>query len=47
MKSAYGLKVPEPDYELASVGPGTPCGELLRYFCGGSCGRIEITSPFS
>ena len=32
MKSAYGLKIPEPDYELTLVGPGTPCGELMRRF---------------
>ena len=29
MKSAYGLKVPEPDSELTRVGSGTPCGELM------------------
>jgi phenylpropionate dioxygenase-like ring-hydroxylating dioxygenase large terminal subunit len=32
MKSAYGLKIPEPDYELTSVGPGTPGGDLLRRY---------------
>jgi phenylpropionate dioxygenase-like ring-hydroxylating dioxygenase large terminal subunit len=32
MKSAYGLKVPEPDYELTAVGPGTACGELMRRY---------------
>jgi nitrite reductase/ring-hydroxylating ferredoxin subunit len=32
MKSAYGFKVPEPDADLTRVGPGTPCGELLRRY---------------
>jgi phenylpropionate dioxygenase-like ring-hydroxylating dioxygenase large terminal subunit len=32
MKSAYGLKIPEPDYELTAVGPGTACGELMRRY---------------
>ena len=32
MKSAYGLKIPEPDAELTRVGPGTPCGELMRRY---------------
>src|SRR5207253_767486 len=32
MKSAYGLKIPEPDFELTCVGPGTPCGELMRRY---------------
>ena len=32
MKSAYGLKIPEPDSELTRVGPGTPCGELMRRY---------------
>jgi phenylpropionate dioxygenase-like ring-hydroxylating dioxygenase large terminal subunit len=32
MKSAYGLKIPEPDQELTAVGPGTPCGELMRRY---------------
>ena len=30
--SAYGRPAPHPDYELAQVGPGTPCGELLRRY---------------
>ena len=30
MRSAYGLKVPSEDAELTRVGPGTPCGELMR-----------------
>ena len=32
MKSAYGFKIPEPDPELTHVGPGTPCGELMRRY---------------
>jgi phenylpropionate dioxygenase-like ring-hydroxylating dioxygenase large terminal subunit len=32
MKSAYGLKIPEPDPELTRVGPGTSCGELMRRY---------------
>ncbi len=32
MKSGYGLKIPEPDAELTRVGPGTPCGELMRRY---------------
>ncbi len=32
MKSAYGFKIPEPDAELTRVGPGTPCGELMRRY---------------
>jgi nitrite reductase/ring-hydroxylating ferredoxin subunit len=32
MKSAYGLKIPEPDPELTRVGPGTACGELMRRY---------------
>jgi nitrite reductase/ring-hydroxylating ferredoxin subunit len=32
MKSAYGLRIPEPDSELTRVGPGTPCGELMRRY---------------
>ena len=32
MKSAYGLKIPEPDSSLTRVGPGTPCGELMRRY---------------
>ncbi len=32
MKSAYGLRVPVDDGELARVGPGTPCGELMRRY---------------
>jgi phenylpropionate dioxygenase-like ring-hydroxylating dioxygenase large terminal subunit len=32
MKSAYGFKIPEPDPELTRIGPGTPCGELMRRY---------------
>ena len=32
MKSAYGLKIPEPDPTLTRVGSGTPCGELMRRY---------------
>jgi phenylpropionate dioxygenase-like ring-hydroxylating dioxygenase large terminal subunit len=32
MRSAYGLKIPEPDPLLTRVGPGTPCGELMRRY---------------
>jgi len=32
VKSAYGLKIPEPDPELTRVGPGAPCGELMRRY---------------
>jgi phenylpropionate dioxygenase-like ring-hydroxylating dioxygenase large terminal subunit len=32
MKSAYGLKIPEADPTLTRVGPGTPCGELMRRY---------------
>ncbi len=30
--SAYGRPVQHPDHELTQVGPGTPCGELLRRY---------------
>ena len=32
MKRAYGFKIPEPDPALTRVGPGTPCGELMRRY---------------
>ena len=32
MKSAYGLTIPQEDRELTHVGPGTPCGELMRRY---------------
>jgi phenylpropionate dioxygenase-like ring-hydroxylating dioxygenase large terminal subunit len=42
MKSAYGLKIPEPDPELTRVGPGTPCGELLRRYWQPVCLSEEL-----
>ena len=30
--SAYGRVPQHPDYELTQVGPGTPCGELMRRY---------------
>ena len=30
--SAYGRPLQHPDYELTQVGPGTPCGELMRRY---------------
>jgi phenylpropionate dioxygenase-like ring-hydroxylating dioxygenase large terminal subunit len=32
MRSAYGLKIPEPEPFLTRVGAGTPCGELMRRY---------------
>jgi hypothetical protein len=32
VKSAYGFRIPEPDPELTRVGPGMPCGELMRRY---------------
>jgi phenylpropionate dioxygenase-like ring-hydroxylating dioxygenase large terminal subunit len=32
MRSAYGLKIPEPDPFLTRVGAGAPCGELMRRY---------------
>lgn len=32
MRSAYGLKIPGPDTTLTLVGPGTPCGEVMRRY---------------
>ena len=43
MKSAYGLRVPEPDPELTRVGPGTPCGELMRRYWQPVCLSAELT----
>ena len=42
MKSAYGLKIPEPDPELTRVGPGTPCGELMRRYWQPVCLSAEL-----
>jgi len=43
MKSAYGLKIPEPDSELTRVGSGTPCGELMRRYWQPVCLSAELT----
>ena len=42
MKSAYGLKIPEPDCELTALGPGTPCGELMRRYWQPVCLSSEL-----
>ncbi|HZT88389.1 MAG TPA: Rieske 2Fe-2S domain-containing protein [Stellaceae bacterium] len=42
MKSAYGRQIPAPDYELTSVGPGTPMGELLRRYWQPVCLSDEL-----
>ncbi len=43
MKSAYGLKIPEPDGELTRVGAGTPCGELLRRYWQPVCLSADLS----
>lgn len=43
MKSAYGLKIPEPDPELTRVGAGTPCGELMRRYWQPVCLSADLT----
>ena len=42
MKSAYGLKIPDPDLTLTAVGPGTPCGELMRRYWQPICLSDEL-----
>jgi phenylpropionate dioxygenase-like ring-hydroxylating dioxygenase large terminal subunit len=42
IKSAYGLKIPEPDPELTRVGPGTACGELMRRYWQPVCLSAEL-----
>src|SRR5437868_105461 len=42
MRSAYGLQIPEPDAELTRVGPGTPCGELLRRYWQPVCRSADL-----
>src|SRR5439155_11150879 len=42
MKSAYGLKIPEPDPELTCVVPGTPYGELMRRYCQPVCLSADL-----
>jgi len=43
MKSAYGLKIPEPDPRLTRIGPGTPCGELMRRYWQPVCLSADLT----
>ena len=43
MRSAYGLQIPSEDAELTHVGPGTPCGELLRRYWHPVCASAELT----
>ena len=42
MKSAYGRKVPAPDYDLTSVEAGSPMGELLRRYWQPICTSDEL-----
>jgi phenylpropionate dioxygenase-like ring-hydroxylating dioxygenase large terminal subunit len=42
MKTAYGLAIPEPDPLLTRVGPGTPCGELMRRYWQPICLAAEL-----
>ena len=42
MKSAYGLRIPEPDPMLTRVGPGTPCGELMRRYWQPVCLSVDL-----
>jgi phenylpropionate dioxygenase-like ring-hydroxylating dioxygenase large terminal subunit len=42
MRSAYGLKIPEPDPFLTRVGPGTPCGELMRRYWQPVCLSVDL-----
>jgi nitrite reductase/ring-hydroxylating ferredoxin subunit len=43
VKSAYGLKIPEPDPELTRVGSGAPCGELMRRYWQPVCLSADLT----
>ncbi len=43
MRSAYGFKIPEIDPELTRVGPGTPCGELMRRYWQPVCLSADLT----
>lgn len=43
MKSAYGLKIPDPDPELTRVGPGTACGELMRRYWQPVCLSADLS----
>src|SRR3954470_16543562 len=42
MKSAYGRQMPAPDYELTSVEPGSPMGELMRRYWQPVCTSDEL-----
>ncbi|MGC2201215.1 MAG: Rieske 2Fe-2S domain-containing protein [Stellaceae bacterium] len=42
MRSAYGRQTPPPDYELTSVEPGSPMGELLRRYWQPVCTSDEL-----
>ncbi|MCY4486944.1 MAG: Rieske 2Fe-2S domain-containing protein [Deltaproteobacteria bacterium] len=42
MRSAYGLKIPDIDPELTRVGPGTPCGELMRRYWQPVCQSADL-----
>ena len=43
MRSAYGLTIPEIDPELTRVGPGTPCGEMMRRYWQPVCLGADLT----
>lgn len=42
MLSAYGMKTPDVDPELTRVGPGTPCGELMRRYWQPVCASKDL-----
>jgi phenylpropionate dioxygenase-like ring-hydroxylating dioxygenase large terminal subunit len=42
MKSAYGRQTPAPNYELTSVEPGSPMGELMRRYWQPVCTSDEL-----
>jgi nitrite reductase/ring-hydroxylating ferredoxin subunit len=42
LKSAYGLKIPEPESELTRVGPGSACGELMRRYWQPVCLSVDL-----
>jgi nitrite reductase/ring-hydroxylating ferredoxin subunit len=42
--SAYGRPEQHPDHELTKVGPGTPCGELMRRYWQPVAVSSEVTS---
>ena len=43
MRSAYGFTIPEIDPELTRVGPGTPCGEMMRRYWQPVCLGADLT----